>query len=348
MERSFSLPSRAPARWFRRRIFSAPAYGSYDTSDRERPTVVRRDWDWDWDCENVASSARIGLDVWGVIDRSVCQPETSKGTSTSSSAVAPQSNVGERVDGDIWDFVNDGLAKFDKGRLGHVDGDIWSFLSRGMSTSKPPSGYAELLEEGWAMSAEVRAACHRLAWWSHEKTLQGASIFVLAPRELDVGGDKLRLSMHRLIAYALSVLHEHVVKQDKRFVLVWVQLNDLGMWPHSAWKLKNSLHGMYAKNVDAVHVVHPSWTTRVVELALCASSTPSLERIGEKLYCHERLRFLEKYFSLKALGLPSDMYDHDDLLDIKAEMARRQAEIALEHGFGQHPWEYRPLSCREM
>lgn len=310
--------------------------------------MLQRDWDEDWDCERVAHR-RASLDVWGLIDTSVKRPDVSTGTSLSSSAEVPQTNLEKvEVDGHLWDFLYDGQAKVDRGNMGCVDGDIWSFLSRDMNTSSPPAGYMQLLSDGRAMGTEERAAFHSMAYWSHAKTNQGAGIFIVAPQDIVVRGEKLPVCMRRLTAYALSVLHEHVVKEDKRFVLVWVQFNSLGMWPLSAWKLKNSLHGMYAKNADAVHIVHPSLTSRFVELGLCVSSSPLLEKIAEKLYCHERVAFLARYFDLQALALPREAYEYDEVLDRQAEMARFQTELPLEREIGHYAWEYHRLPSSEI
>lgn len=270
------------------------------------------------------------MNVWELIEHQSCKKSLSASDGNVwDIAGVPSTNVNEakqleRVDGDIWSFINapkcsETLPRIESRQ--EIDGDIWSFMSPDMKTSKPPPGYAKLLSDGRGLTEVERAVFRKMAWWSRATTKRGAKVFVLAPSDSIRGMD-----MQRLLVYSLSIMHEHVVTEDQRFAIVWVQLSEQRVWPLSAMQLKASLHEMYTKNLEVMHVVHPSWTLRFLELALLPFAENAF---WEKFQVHERLEFLEDYVDLKALELPREFYEFDRYLDREAELLQRQAEWAL-------------------
>ncbi|CAE7425704.1 unnamed protein product, partial [Symbiodinium sp. KB8] len=124
--------------------------------------------------------------------------------------------------------------------------------------------YEQLLKTGSAVDQRKREDWYdRLAWWTDVKTKSGARVFVLAPRG-PRGETEYGINMHELLAYALSKMHRVVAEEDTRFAVVWVQLSDHRVGPWQCFRFAESLHERYAANLEAIHVVHPSWTTRIL------------------------------------------------------------------------------------
>jgi hypothetical protein len=133
-----------------------------------------------------------------------------------------------------------------------------SDADRGASSSKP--GYEALRKRSEHFSEEQKAAFKQMAWWSKTETKMGAKIFVLAPR--GPGGDtECYIDMWSLLAYVISQMHDHVVERGELYAVVWCQFSDHRVWPFSARRFQKLLPLKYSHGLDAVHVVHPSWTS---------------------------------------------------------------------------------------
>eukprot|EP00931_Biecheleriopsis_adriatica_P000484 TRINITY_DN100517_c0_g1_i1.p1 TRINITY_DN100517_c0_g1~~TRINITY_DN100517_c0_g1_i1.p1 ORF type:complete len:283 (-),score=70.03 TRINITY_DN100517_c0_g1_i1:65-913(-) len=181
--------------------------------------------------------------------------------------------------------------------------------------------YEELLALGRAVTPRKREDWYdRLLWWSEVKTKRGARVFVLAPRGPQ-GETEYAINMWELIAYALTKMHDAVVLEDTPFALVWVQQNDHRVWPWSAWRLSESLHARYSKNLEAIHVVHPSWTVRVLRLLLWPLAS---EEFWDYFYAHERIEFLDMALDMKKFRLPKDICEYDKWLDQQAQELHKQ------------------------
>lgn len=177
-------------------------------------------------------------------------------------------------------------------------------------------GYERVLKKGQGLPSEAKAAYSKMAWWS-DATITGtqARIFVLAPRGPD-GDVTTHVDMWELMEYALEKMHGHVVEQNKPFAVVWVQQNDHRMWAFSAWYLRSLLHEKYGANLDAVHVVHPSWSVRWLRLALWPFAN---DEFWDRFHAHERIEFLDEFVNLDKLALPQDIYQYDKFLDERAK-----------------------------
>lgn len=198
-------------------------------------------------------------------------------------------------------------------------------------TSATAAAYEALRKKGQELSVVEKAAFKQMAWWSAAETKTGAKVFILAPR--GPGGDtECSIDMWKLFAYAVDQMHEHVVKHEQRFAVVWVQFSAHRVWPFSALTLKNHhLHEKYGRFLDAVHVVHPSWTVRLLRLALWPIAS---DEFWDIFQCHERVEFLDTYMSLKKLALPDDIAVFDKWLDTQAEEITKNAAKQMDGRWG--------------
>jgi len=190
--------------------------------------------------------------------------------------------------------------------------------------------YRDLFLCGRGMSDKRKAWYEKLAWWSDCRTRQGARIFVLAPRG-PKGEHDVWIYMWELLGFAINKMHEWVVSQDNRFAIVWVQFGDTRMWPLSMTEFRDSLHPKYAKNFEALHVLHPSWSTRIIRLLLWPIAP---DNFWDAFHSHERIEFLESHIDLRKFRLPSDIYEHDKWLDKQALELNEQAKARGLGGFG--------------
>lgn len=198
------------------------------------------------------------------------------------------------------------------------------------STSSPE--YEALRKCGRSLGDDEKAAFAKMAWWSTSQTKSGAKVFVLAPRGPD-GDTECYIPMWKLLAYTASQMHEHVVKRGERFAVVWVQCSNHRVWPFTARAFKSHLHERYARCLDAVHVVHPSWTVRFLRLALWPFAS---DAFWDQFECHERVEFLDSFMDLKKLELPDDIYEFDKFLDRQAEETSKESARQMNGrmGFG--------------
>lgn len=204
-----------------------------------------------------------------------------------------------------------------------------------LKIGSPPSVfpvYEALRKHGQELSDDQKAAFGKMAWWSKSETKMGAKVFVLAPRGPH-GDTECHIDMRGLLAYTVDQMHDHVVKQGALFAVVWVMFSDHRVWPLSAWSFKKHLHERYARCLDAVHVVHPSWSVRLLRLALWPYASDAL---WDHFECHERVEFLDSYMNLKTLALPADVLEYDKFLDRQAEEATQNAGKQMNGGWGQH------------
>lgn len=183
--------------------------------------------------------------------------------------------------------------------------------------------YHSLLASGKTVPEKKQKEWYdKLAWWSEAKTKNGARIFVLAPRgpeaELDFPVD-----MRELWAYSLCKMHEVIVEEDSKFALVWVQLSDHRVWPWNVLSCLESLHERYSKNLEAVHVVHPSWSVRILRLLLWPLAS---DELWDYFYSHERVEFLDSFIDMKTFRLPKDVYEYDKWLDKQSEELHKQQQ----------------------
>jgi hypothetical protein len=194
--------------------------------------------------------------------------------------------------------------------------------------SASPPGYEALRDYGAALTQKEKDEFKQMAWWSQAQTKMGARVFILAPR--GPGGDtECFINMWGLLAYTVCEMHEHVVDGGELFAVAWMQFSDHRIWPFSALVFKKHLHPKYARCLDAVHVVHPSWTVRILRLVLWPFAS---DEFWDQFQSHERVEFLEPIVSLKALQLPKDIYKYDEYLDKKAEEMSKEAAKQM----GQH------------
>lgn len=175
---------------------------------------------------------------------------------------------------------------------------------------------------GRSIARKEQAKFEQMAWWSNAQTKRGARVFVVCARDPDAGLEAY-LDMRKLRAYSVFKMHEHVVSQDKKYAVVWAQLNDHRVWPIPALRFKRSLPKRYANNLEAIHVVHPSWSVRILRLCLWPIAS---EEFWDQFQSHERIEFVEPYVDrMKKLGLPDDLYEYDRFLDKQAEEMSKQA-----------------------
>merc|ERR1711924_558163 len=156
----------------------------------------------------------------------------------------------------------------------------------------------------------------------------GAKVFVVAPR--GPGGDnECYIDMWNLICYCLEQMHDRVVERGEMFAVVWVQMSNHRIWPVTAMMLKRQLHERYGRFLEALHVVHPSWSVRVLRLGLWPIAS---EEFWDQFECHERVEFLEPGINLRKLALPQDIYEYDKFLDKQAEEMSKQMASQMHGG----------------
>lgn len=190
--------------------------------------------------------------------------------------------------------------------------------------------YREMTLAGRGVPQKRKEWYEKLAWWSDCKTKQGGRIFVLVPRG-PKGEHDVWIHMWELLQFATSKMHGHVVTENKPFAVVWVQFGDHRIWLPTINKFQNSLHPNYAKNLEAVHVVHPSWGVRVLRLVLWPIAP---DDFWDRFHAHERVEFLETFVSLQKFTLPKDVYDYDKWLDKQALEMSEQAKDRMFGGMG--------------
>lgn len=190
--------------------------------------------------------------------------------------------------------------------------------------------YRELMLLGRGVAEKRKEWYDKLAWWSDSLTKDGSRIFVLVPRG-PKGEHDIWIYMWELCAYAISKMHEHVVIEDKPFAVVWVQFGDHRMWARHITQFRDMLHAKYAKNFEALHVVHPSWSVRIIRLLLWPVAP---DDYWDKFHSHERIEFMDSWIDLRKFKLPKDVYEHDKWLDKQALEMNEQAKNRGLGGFG--------------
>merc|ERR1711908_184659 len=130
--------------------------------------------------------------------------------------------------------------------------------------------------------------------------------------------------MWKLLAYAASEMHDHVVDQGRRYAAVWVQAGDHKIWSFSAWSFRRTLHARYFENVDTIHVVHPSWAVRFYEIALWPIVG---EDFWNRFFTHERVEFLSTHMDMAKLGLPRDVEEYDAFLDEESKFISEHSAL---------------------
>merc|ERR1711933_539708 len=146
-----------------------------------------------------------------------------------------------------------------------------------------------------------------------------------------MGGDlDVYINMWDLLAFVLSIMHESVVGHHRRYAVIWAQGSDHRIWPWSAYRFKSLLPDIYAEQLEAVHVVHPSWTIRFLRLALWPIAR---DEFWDYFYAHERIEFLDSVLDLRKLELPPDLYQYDRYLDKQAQEASEQAARQMGHRY---------------
>merc|ERR1712039_630783 len=108
-------------------------------------------------------------------------------------------------------------------------------------------------------------------------------------------------------------------------------MNDHRLWPHMMRKFKASLHPLFFKHFEALHVVHPSWGVRILRLLLWPVAE---DDFWDYFYAHERIEFLETYVDMKKFKLPSDIQEYDKWLDKQAAEMNEKAKSSMGTGFG--------------
>lgn len=212
------------------------------------------------------------------------------------------------------------------------------------SSDSGPTGYRELVKRGREISDQAKYA--RMAWWSearykrgeaHYKVAESANtdtcnsqVFVLAPRGKGAMIDMAKVDMWKLLGYAMSQMHDHVVRQNKRYTLLWMCFGDHRLWPWQVLNVYRNIHERYVTNLDAIHIVHPSWTVRSLRLIMWPLERFLPEDIWERFHAHERIEFLDSEgLNTKRLDLPDDIIKYDKSLDEHAEESMRMASDML-------------------
>jgi len=191
--------------------------------------------------------------------------------------------------------------------------------------------YADLLALGRNVPLNRKEEWYdRLAWWTEAETKTGARVFVLAPRGPQ-GQPEAYINMWELLSFVLAKMDEVVVGKATKFAVVWVQLSDHRVWPWEAYRFSESLHERYSEHLEAIHVIHPSWTTRFLRLALWPLAS---EEFWDYFYSHERIEFLDTYVDFKKFRLPKDIHDYDKWLDQQASELNKQQAARTGGAFG--------------
>lgn len=206
-----------------------------------------------------------------------------------------------------------------------VESTVTDDTSGGASAVRLSRAYTRLLEKARAIPTERQEVLGHMAWWSGAETKEGTPVFVVAPRGFD-GQLEGTVDMWELLLYATTLMHEHVVEQNRTYAAVWIQAGDHRMWPLSAWKFRRALHKRFFDNVDAVHAVHPSMTVRLYELVLWPFVEDSF---WDRFITHERIEFVGSHFDVDKLGLPQDLFEYDGLLDAESRLFTEQASIMV-------------------
>jgi len=181
--------------------------------------------------------------------------------------------------------------------------------------------YRELILKGRKVSEKQRYWYDKLCWWSDEPTKGGSRIFVLAPRG-PKGQTDYPIDMSEFIAYCLTKLHDHVVTEQRRFAIVWVQLSDHRLGTLALRRLKASLHPGYLRRLEAVHVVHPSWAVRILRILLWPIAE---DEFWDRFHSHERIEFMDSHIDMQKFRLPKDIYEYDKWLDKQAQETNQEA-----------------------
>eukprot|EP00747_Dinoflagellata_sp_TGD_P169698 gnl/TRDRNA2_/TRDRNA2_199370_c0_seq1.p1 gnl/TRDRNA2_/TRDRNA2_199370_c0~~gnl/TRDRNA2_/TRDRNA2_199370_c0_seq1.p1 ORF type:complete len:350 (+),score=94.15 gnl/TRDRNA2_/TRDRNA2_199370_c0_seq1:42-1091(+) len=193
--------------------------------------------------------------------------------------------------------------------------------------AKTPNGYTLKYRDMVILGRKLKDKddYKKMAWWTDAETKKtGERVFVIAPRGPN-GMVEWYVDMDQLLAFVVFNLHDHVVTKNKRYSIIWDQLSDHRVFPFQALSFKKCLHERYAENLGAVHVVHPSWSTRFLRLFLWPIAS---EEFWDYFLMHERIEFMDRDFDLRKLELPPDLYEFDKFLDKQAaEIAEQAAKM---------------------
>jgi hypothetical protein len=219
-----------------------------------------------------------------------------------------------------------------------IAGRILAFLTCGICRrrARPVKGenstknYEEIRKLAKELTPEEKAACERMAWWSEAETKAGARVFVVAPRGPH-GNTECYIDMWALFGYTLDQMHDHVIERGGKYAVVWCQFSNHRVWPLSAHFFRKLLPLKYDRGLEVLHVVHPSWTVRLLRLALWPFAS---DEFWDQFESHERIEFLDSHLSLKKLALPSDIIEYDQWLDKQAAEASKNAAKQMNGGFG--------------
>lgn len=192
--------------------------------------------------------------------------------------------------------------------------------------------YRKMVAAGKGLSTEKQELYAKMAWWSSAKTKSGTRVFILAPR--GPGGDiDYYVHMWELLAFAVSLMHDKVVKENERYAVIWAQCSDHRIWPWTARRFQLALHPKLVANLECLHVVHPSWTIRALRLALWPIAR---DEFWDQFECHERIEFLDTHIDMHSLKLPQDLYKYDKFLDEQAAQMSEQASKQMSGGMGSN------------
>lgn len=181
--------------------------------------------------------------------------------------------------------------------------------------------YRALLQRGRSISPKQKQWYDKLCWWANDATTKdGARIFVMAPRG-PKGQPEYWIDTWEFVSYCLAQMDEHVAS-GKKFAVVWVQLNNHRLWPNDWRWLRGALDERYEANLEAIHVVHPSWGTRILRMFLWPIAE---ESYWDCFQAHERIEFLDSHIDTKKFKLPKDIYEYDKWLDTQAKEMSEKA-----------------------
>ena len=142
-----------------------------------------------------------------------------------------------------------------------------------------------------ALGAVQRAPCVDRA---------GRPVFLFYPSRLAAGGAS-GVTLERVTAHALLLMHEHVVARGGEYAVVWVTNNlepdELGWrWFVSTYRM---VPHAYHKQMRSLAVVHPAVSTRLTLLALSYLLRASF---WDKLVYADRVEFLDEVVLPAALS----------------------------------------------
>ena len=172
------------------------------------------------------------------------------------------------------------------------------------------------------------------------KTNLGNPCFIFFPQHLPDGID-----MERVTMYTYTLMHKHVMLQDRSYMVIWVCNNadwlnsKLPMsWFFKAWRATPSV---YFERMSVFALLHASVSVRMKMWLSSWTFTLGLtsHSLWRKIDFVSRLEYLERYIHVREIKMfPEEIKMHD--IDLEAEAMERarheQIQPRFEYGSGMH------------